>query len=74
MKLNAIDRKEVQAIASVMMRMNDRNDRNASQDSTYGFLHAAICALVFNNYGVTLGDINWGGNEDWAADVEKAMN
>jgi len=60
--LNEQDKKEVQAIAEVMMRMNDRNDRNASQSSTYGYLHAAILALVKNNYGLELGDINWCGN------------
>lgn len=73
MKLTHQDRSDINAITNVMMRMNDRNDINASQDSTYGHLWNAIYAIVHNNYKAQLADINWGGNATWADDVEKAI-
>lgn len=75
-KFTEADKAEVQAMAEIMMRMNNREDQNTFQDSTYGFLQLAIFEFIRNQYGVDLTgvEINWGGNWSWADDIEKAMN
>lgn len=74
------DKVLVQAIALCMMACNDRNDDNASDRNecgTYGLLHRAISALVFNQTGVDIEngvDWNLGGNATWADDIQQAIN
>jgi hypothetical protein len=74
-KLSPADRAAVQAIADQMMAMNNRNDVNANQSSTFGHLWSAIKALVLNQTGIDIGNADWnlGGNGCWADDIQAAI-
>jgi hypothetical protein len=75
-KLSEEDKKEVQVMMEVMMRMNDRNDRNANQPGVFGHLWEAIATFVENQTGMDIRneDWNYGGNATFADDVQAAID
>ena len=72
---NHKDRQIVNAIANLMMKLNTIDGKNANQDSTFGMLSLALKQYVLNQTGadISRGNINYGGNKDYAADVEAAV-
>lgn len=78
--LTTTDRLAVQALCNLMMDMNARDDANASQGSTYGYLHYTICSFVLNQTGVDISNPptrygwNLGGNATYADDIQEVIN
>lgn len=74
--LNSSDRASVQAMLACLMDMNNRDDANANQEGTYGFLHDAICQFVFQQTGIHINRVDWnlGGNRTLADDIQQAIN
>jgi hypothetical protein len=72
-KLSPADRAAVQAIADQMMAMNNRNDVNANQSSTFGHLWSAIKALVLNQTGIDIGNADWNLGGTGGPDVGRTL-
>ena len=70
------DRAVVEELVAMMMAMNERNDRNAGQTSTYGHLYNAIASYVLNQVGVDIKGVDWniGGSQYWADDIQEAID
>jgi len=79
-KLTAADRITVNELCAMMMQMNDRNDTNTAQSSTYGHLSNAIVAFVRNQTGVNILNNpsrygwNLGGNNSYADDIQVVID
>ena len=80
MTLNDTDRATVESLCTLMMEMNNRNDANASQDSTYGDIHNAIIKFVRNVTGVDISNPptrygwNLSGNACYADDIQVVID
>ena len=74
--LNIADRSIINQLCTLLMEMNDRNDKNASQSSTYGCISLAIIAFVLNQTDVSIGRHDWnlGGNHSYADDIQAVIN